>query len=87
MSAQADEEEIENIKMQVSAWERDENESAPEGSIITNPKRKNFSSKLSTSQHTNKTIVTLTALDARKIDRTASASLLQAKPRTKTKGI
>lgn len=62
MSAQADEEEIENIRMQVSAWEREEHDSAPEGSIETS-KRKIFSSKQSTSQLTNKTIVTLTALD------------------------
>jgi hypothetical protein len=85
MSAQADEEEIENIKMQVSAWERDEHDSAPEGSLHS--RRKIFSSKQSTSQLTNKTILTLTALDSKKMDRKASASLLQAKARTRSKGI
>jgi hypothetical protein len=64
MSVQADDEEIQNLEMQVSAFERDEIDSMNAGSTGTKPRF--FSSKRSMSK-TLKSIVTLTALDQKKV--------------------
>lgn len=67
MSVQADDEEIQDLEMHISAYERDELDSEINGPSISS-KTKKFSSKRSTTK-TNKSIVTITALNFNKKER------------------